>query len=132
MLEDLTEHERLFQKVKKIILSKFPNARVLLFGSTGANLAIKGSDIDISVIDEMVSFPILFHTSHSVLVQDPGFAFVEMISLASVPIIKLKDAKTQIFADITFNRPDSFRGVNCALGMQIQFAELRPLYFVLK
>ena len=95
----------------------FKSAQILLFGSTGANLAIKGSDIDIAVIDKKVPFGKLFHTSHHLLLQEPSFAFVEMLSCATVPIIKLKDKKSSIFADITFNREDSFRGVNCALGL---------------
>jgi DNA polymerase sigma len=50
MVDDLSDHERLFQRIKKTILATFKDAKFLLFGSTGANLAIKGSDIDIAVI----------------------------------------------------------------------------------
>ena len=52
--------------------------------------------------------------------------------MCNVPILKLKDAETNLQADICFNREDSFKGVISALHMQISFPELRPLYFVLK
>ena len=49
-----------------------------------------------------------------------------------VPILKIKDAETGIHADICFNREDGYKGVICALSMQVNFPELRPLYFILK
>jgi len=56
MVDDLLPHEMLFRKVKKIIKTAFPMAKFVLFGSTGAKLAIKGSDIDIAVIDNSSDF----------------------------------------------------------------------------
>ena len=130
-VDDLANQERMFQKIKRIIQQNFPDAKFSLFGSTGANLAIKGSDIDIAVIDKDVDFPTLFNVSNSLLLKDDGFAYVERV-VCSVPILKLKDKTSGMTADITFNRQDSYRGVHCALNMQIQFPELRPLYFVIK
>lgn len=49
-----------------------------------------------------------------------------------VPIIKLRDKLTGIYADITFNREDCYKGVITALAMQVEYPELRPLYIVLK
>jgi DNA polymerase sigma len=132
MVDDLTDYERMFQKIKRTIQTAFPDAKFLLFGSTGGNLAIRGSDIDIAVIEERVPFHKLFFTCSQLLYQDDSYSYVEQLSCATVPILKLKDKATSISADMTFNRPDSYRGVHCALGMQIQFPELRPLYFVLK
>jgi DNA polymerase sigma len=132
MADDLSNQERTFQKIKRTVLAAFPDAVVLLFGSTGGNLAIRGSDIDIAVIDEKVPFHKLFYTCSQLLCQDDSYSYVEKLSFATVPILKLKDKTTGISADMTFNRPDSYKGVHCALGMQIQFPELRPLYFVLK
>jgi len=119
MVDDLSNHERMFQKIKKRIKFSFPDAKFLLFGSTGANLCIKGSDIDIAVIEDSVPLGKLFFTSHKLLLQDSSFSFVQQLSNATVPIIKLKDKQTGISADLTFNRKDSYRGVHCALSMQI-------------
>lgn len=73
----------------------------------------------------------MFNISNNLLLKDDSFAYVERV-VCNVPILKLKDKVTGMTADITFNRPDSYRGVHCALNMQIQFPELRPLYFVIK
>ena len=52
--------------------------------------------------------------------------------ICTVPIIKLKDKKTGLSADITFNRKDCYKGVLIALNAQVHYPEIRPLYFVLK
>lgn len=52
--------------------------------------------------------------------------------MCTVPIIKLRDKKSGLFADVTFNRDDCYKGVITVLAMQVEFPELRPLYFVLK
>ena len=49
-----------------------------------------------------------------------------------MPIIKLRDKKSGIFADITINRPECYKSVLTVLACQAQYPELRPLYFVLK
>ena len=68
MVDDLSDHERLFQRIKKTILATFKEAKFLLFGSTGANLAIKGSDIDIAVIEKRVYDRKLMQTCYALLV----------------------------------------------------------------
>ena len=63
------EHDRnfLFNKIKEIVLSKFPEARLSLFGSSNNGFAMKKSDLDICMTlenhpDETVkSFCILFN-----------------------------------------------------------------------
>ena len=130
-VKDYTHHERLFSKLQRIIGRQFPQARFVLFGSAGAQLAIHGSDIDILVTDHSVKFVDLFNTSYRLLLSVKSFKYVERV-VCNVPILKLKDAETNLQADICFNREDSFKGVISALHMQISFPELRPLYFVLK
>lgn len=51
---------------------------------------------------------------------------------AAVPILKLKDNKTGICADIAFNRDDGIHGTMVVVSCVLMFPELRPLYFVLK
>jgi len=94
-------------------------------------LAIQGSDIDVLVHDETVKFPVLFNSVLSMLLEAYWTVYVERIE-SVVPILKLKDAETGIHADVCFNREDGYKGLTCAISMQIHFPELRPLYFILK
>lgn len=72
-------------------------------------------------------FPSIFR----LLVGVQWTVYVEKI-VSLVPILKIKDAETGLQADICFNREDGYKGVVCALSMQVNFPELRPLYFILK
>ena len=102
--------------MKRIIGRTFPNAQFVLFGSAGAQLAIHGSDIDILVTDKSTKFADLFNTSYRLLLNVKSFKYVERV-VCNVPILKLKDAETNLMADVCFNREDSFKGVITALHM---------------
>lgn len=54
----------LFDRIKNIVLSKFPNAKLSLFGSSNNGFAMKKSDLDICMTlkdypDETVYFILL-------------------------------------------------------------------------
>ena len=110
----------------------FPNAKVVLFGSSAAYLAVQGSDIDILVHDNSEQLTTLFNQTYQKLNQANRFSrSVEKI-VCAVPILKVRDKKTGIYCDITFNREDCFKGVITSLALQMHYPELRPLYFVVK
>lgn len=113
-------------------MAQFPRAKVMMFGSAAAYLAIKGSDIDVVVIDKSVTLNKLFFDTFERLSKISRFKdSVEKI-ICAVPIVKLKCRKTGLSCDITFNREDCYKGVATSLALQAQYPELRPLYFVLK
>ena len=68
---------------------------------------------------------------YDILSRYKSFQEIEKIE-AQVPIIKLKDKKTEICADIVFNRDDGITGSLVAATCTQLYPELRPLYFVLK
>ena len=94
----------------------FPTAKILLFGSSAAYLAVLGSDIDVLVYDQSEKLPALFNQSFEKLTKVNRFKNVEKI-ICNVPIIKLQDKKSGIYADITFNREDCYKGVITALTL---------------
>lgn len=102
-----------------------------MFGSSSSCLALKGSDIDIVIFCPSVKLNKLIEKIHKRLLCVKAFEYVEMIS-ASVPILKLKDNKTGICADIAFNRDDGIHGCLVAVNCVLMYPELRPLYFVVK
>ena len=108
-----------------------PQAEVCMFGSTASGFALKGSDIDILVFCPNIKFSVLCDKVHERLLQVKAFEYVERI-YASVPILKIKDNKTNICVDNVFNRDDGILGCMTSVMTQQIFPELRPLYYVLK
>jgi DNA polymerase sigma len=90
----------------------------VLFGSAGAHLAVEGSDIDVLVHDKGELFTTLYHKSFETIQKVKRFSNCQKI-ICTVPILKLRDKKTGLLADITFNRDDCFKGVITALAMQV-------------
>ena len=121
----------LYTKIKKLVRTQFPDAQFILFGSAGSQLAIRGSDIDVLVHAPESHIKNLYHTVSRLLLGAEWTIYVEKV-VSSVPILKIKDDETNLQADICFNREDGYKGVICALSMQISFPELRPMYFILK
>ena len=54
-VSDYKTRQSLFNLIQKLIQKDFPNAQFILFGSSGASLAIQGSDIDVLVFDKTSS-----------------------------------------------------------------------------
>ena len=121
----------LFDRVKYQVQQVFPKAEVVMFGSTASEFALKGSDIDILVLYPAVKFSILCDKIQERLLKVKAFEYVERI-FASVPILKIKDNKTDICVDIAFNRDDGIFGCAVSVLTAKLFPELRPLYFVIK
>lgn len=121
----------LYSKIRKRVRERYPDAEFVLFGSAGSQLAIKGSDIDVLVHAPNNHIRDLFPGVFRLLINAEWTVYVEKI-VSNVPILKIKDTETGLLADICFNREDGYKGVICALSMQINFPELRPLYFILK
>lgn len=102
-----------------------------MFGSTANGFALRGSDIDMLVFYPAVKSHQLTEKIHERLIKVKAFEYVERV-YASVPILKLKDNKTGLCADIAFNRDDGIQGCLITMFASLMFVELRPLYFVLK
>lgn len=102
-----------------------------MFGSTASCFALRGSDMDILVFCPDVKFTQLVTKVHDRLVKVKAFEYAEKIQ-ASVPILKIKDNKTNICVDVAFNRDDGVLGTMISVVAQQLFPELRPLYYVLK
>ena len=115
-VRDYQNHQILFSKLRRVIGGTFPRAEFVLFGSSGAQLAIHGSDIDICVTDNSTKFVDLFNKSYRLLLTVKSFKYVERV-VCNVPILKLKDAETGISADICFNRDDGYKGIVSVLQM---------------
>lgn len=114
-----------------MVLSEYPDAKVVLFGSAGSQLSVLGSDIDVLISAPTANIKELYCTMHKRLINEDWTVFAQMI-MSQVPLIKIRDAETGIKADICFNQENGSKGLLYALSMQVSFPELRPLYFILK
>jgi len=129
--DEMADRNSLFERIKYQVNQLFPQAQVCMFGSSASCLALKGSDIDIVIFCPDVKILKLIERIHKRLLLVKAFEYVERIE-ASVPILKLKDNKTGVSADIAFNRDDGIHGCLIAVTCVQLYPEMRPLYFVIK
>lgn len=57
---------------------------------------------------------------------------IVVVDTASVPIVKMVDADTEIFLDISFNTAQGLRAADYINEMRISYPLLEPLVFILK
>ena len=50
-IKETEPYNNFFLKIKSVLEKRFPQAKIMLFGSTAANLGVYGSDIDVLVYD---------------------------------------------------------------------------------
>ena len=111
-VKDFAPHERLLTKIRRLVRTRYQDAKFVLFGSAGSQLAVHGSDIDVLVCvpEAQIKFRNLFLSVHNMLLTEEWVEYAEKIA-SMVPIIKIKDRETGLSADVCFNREDSFKGV---------------------
>ena len=101
-----------------------------MFGSTANRLALRGSDIDVLVINDKVRF--LYDEIAKLMIESPIFDEVDDIRDAEVPIINAVHKKTGIKIDMVINRMDGLQGLAIVTKFLVHFPELRYIYFVIK
>lgn len=107
-----------------------------MFGSTANRLALPGSDIDVLItvphIANSQAYSLLFEVVEKLLRSSKDFVEVNPITEAHVPIIQVTHKHTQVSVDIVINRDDGLQGLALVSILLNDFAELRPLYFLVK
>ncbi|KAH1000773.1 hypothetical protein HUJ04_013066 [Dendroctonus ponderosae] len=105
-------------RIEDIILSKWPEAQVEVFGSYRTGLYLPTSDIDL--VKEFLE--------RGVAQEDS----IKVLDKASVPIVKLVDKKTEIRVDISFNMSNGVKSAELIKTYIEQFPVLAKLVYVLK
>ncbi|KAH9507695.1 Terminal nucleotidyltransferase 4A [Bulinus truncatus] len=124
------------ERLRTVIEDLWPSARVEIFGSFKTGLYLPTSDIDLVVFGKWDSQP-LFTLQKALLkrnMADPSS--IKVLDKASVPIVKLTDAESEVKVDISFNLDSNQNyGVESAQLIQ-QYMEdydcLKYLVLVLK
>jgi non-canonical poly(A) RNA polymerase PAPD5/7 len=134
-----TEHNMradVVYRIKQIIVSKWPEAQVEVFGSYRTGLYLPTSDIDLVVIGPFAgkwsNLPLRTLEQEFL---DNGVAqenSIKVLDKASVPIVKLTDKQTEIKVDISFNMSNGVKSAELIKSFILKFPVLPKLVYVLK
>lgn len=129
------EHElrvNVVRRIKKVVLSLWPEASVEIFGSFRTGLYLPTSDIDLVVIGKWENLP-LRTLEQSLLehnIADP--LSLKVLDKASVPIVKLTDKTSDVKVDISFNMSNGVKSAELIKDFKRRFPVLSKLVLVLK
>uniref|UniRef100_A0A2L2YP34 polynucleotide adenylyltransferase n=2 Tax=Parasteatoda tepidariorum TaxID=114398 RepID=A0A2L2YP34_PARTP len=119
------------ERITNIILSIWPHAQVEVYGSFRTGLYLPTSDIDLVVIEKK---DISFRALEKALLENniAKASSIKVLDKASVPIVKLIDAKTDTKIDISFNMNSGVKSANLIKEFMQAYPALPKLVLVLK
>jgi non-canonical poly(A) RNA polymerase PAPD5/7 len=135
--KELNQRDIVLKGLTTIIQKIWPTCTVHVFGSQMTKILTPTSDLDIAVLDvpmknneEMADILTLLAEK---IKSDDGFAtYVEAITHAKVPIVKLDHRQSGISIDICVNNDSGLRTGAMIRKLVREFPPLRPLTIVLK
>ncbi|XP_060767950.1 terminal nucleotidyltransferase 4B [Neoarius graeffei] len=119
-------------RIQRVIKDLWPSADVQVFGSFSTGLYLPTSDIDLVVFGNWETLPLwtLEEALRKRNVADENS--VKVLDKATVPIIKLTDAHTEVKVDISFNVHSGVKAANLIKDFKKKFPVLPYLVLVLK
>ena len=121
------------ERVRAVVVSIWPGARLEVFGSCATGLYLPTSDVDAVILDSGCSVPGDGLRALALAVTRRGVGQrVALIAKARIPIIKFTEATSGLAFDISFdvaNGPAAAAWMRAAMGA---LPPLRPLTLVLK
>jgi len=129
---ELEIRRQVVRTIKDLILRCYPDAKVMVFGSTATGLNLPNSDIDLLVYNPQVREHTMISKITDALVRADACRSIDPIKHAKVPIIKLQDKKHGVNVDISFNRTNGVYCVKLVKELLQKYPEMRPLLIVLK
>ncbi|RXG51280.1 Non-canonical poly(A) RNA polymerase PAPD5 [Armadillidium vulgare] len=123
---------RVVERIEKVIVDLWPEAKVEIFGSFRTGLYLPTSDIDLVVLGQWETLPL--HTLKKALldqnIAEPSS--LKVLDRASVPIVKLTDSETDVKVDISFNMSSGVNSARLIKEYKERFPALSKLVMVLK
>ncbi|KAB5525851.1 hypothetical protein PHYPO_G00144970 [Pangasianodon hypophthalmus] len=119
-------------RIQRVIKDLWPSADVQVFGSFSTGLYLPTSDIDLVVFGNWETLPLwtLEEALRKRNVADENS--IKVLDKATVPIIKLTDAHTEVKVDISFNVHSGVKAANLIKDFKKKFPVLPYLVLVLK
>lgn len=134
--EEWTDREQTLAEVSNIITSLWPTCQVKVFGSQLTEVVTPSSDLDIAILD--VPIPededaVDAMAKLTNLLRDRlPVSYLELVSHARVPIIKLDHERTGVSVDICINNDQGIRTGELVKQYLADFPALKPLMLVMK
>ena len=124
----------IISRVRSIVHSLWPKARVEPFGSVVTGLFLPTGDVDLAVFGKWeCPQPPLFSLEEALLEHSIAIeGSLLVLDKASVPIIKFIDKTTEVVVDISFNHDSEFNAVDLIHGFIEMYPYLPKLVLVLK
>lgn len=119
-------------RIRKCVVSLYPQASVKPFGSCATGLYLPTSDIDLVVLDERAASELHRLAKH---LRNNDIAVpnsLQVIAGARVPIIKFKERLTNIDVDLSFNRTNGLDAVSFIRDVLDTHKATRPLVLAVK
>ena len=123
--------KNLVEKIRNIVLSVFPNTRVMFFGSMMTGLYLPTSDIDIVLPDVSALHSNYIKLSNAFQISNQ-FSYLEFIGRAKIPVIKMTDRESGIAVDLSLGIEDGIETSNYFCKKLNQYPCFKPLILVLK
>ncbi|XP_044746317.1 non-canonical poly(A) RNA polymerase protein Trf4-1-like isoform X2 [Coccinella septempunctata] len=120
------------QRIRRIIISKWPEAQVEIFGSYRTGLYLPTSDIDLVVIGKWSNLPLRTLEQEFLEKEVALENSIKVLDKASVPIVKLTDRRTEIKVDISFNMSNGVKSAELIKNYIAKYPVLPKLVYVLK
>jgi non-canonical poly(A) RNA polymerase PAPD5/7 len=126
------ERKGLVQRIKKITKNLWPQADVFVFGSFETGLWLPNSDVDIVVLtyDDTPSEELIKTLAKGEILEMADE--MDLITSATVPILKFKDRVTEIYVDVCFNTENGVQGAEIVKALLAKYPEAKYLVCVFK
>lgn len=120
----------LVARLRALVHELWPAARLTVYGSCATGTCLPMSDVDV-VVEVRTPYPPLAVLGAALRERFPCSALDELPA-ARVPLIKLRDAPSQLAVDISFNSPTGPRNSDVVCALLERYPAARPLICVLK
>lgn len=130
------DREQTLAEVSNIITSLWPTCQVKVFGSQLTEVVTPSSDLDIAILDvpipEDEDAVDAMAKLTNLLRERLPVSYLELVSHARVPIIKLDHERTGVSVDICINNDQGIRTGELVKQYMADFPALKPLMMVMK
>jgi len=130
------EHKRretAFDRLAKIIISVFPKAKILPFGSFATRLYLPHADVDLVLLEpDYNPLTLMNKLAKQLMKMNDKYEDINVIRSAKVPLIKLVEKSTKLNFDISFNKLDGVKQIKEIQKGLEYYPELKHLMMILK
>lgn len=130
------DREQTLAEITNIITSLWPTCQVKVFGSQLTEVVTPSSDLDIAILDVPIpddedAVDAMAKLTNQIRDRLP-VSYLELVSHARVPIIKLDHERTGVSVDICINNDQGIRTGQLVKQYLADFPALKPLMLVMK